>query len=79
MTNYEQDLAEISVTQLDIGNRALNCLKKAGIRTVADLVQMEPSDLTDIRGFGPGCLQETVEALLDMGLKLRPVDFVARR
>ena len=77
--NEQADLSEISVASLNVSNRALNVFRKYGIRTVEDLVAHDPCDLKDMRGFGPGCLQETIDALRELGLALKPIDYAARR
>jgi hypothetical protein len=46
---------------------------------VADLISHEASDLTDMRGFGPNCLTETLNALREIGFALKQVDYAARR
>lgn len=74
-----QSVSEMSVSSLPIGNRALNVMRKYGIKTVENLVGYEANDLTDMRGFGPTCLQETIEALAELGLKLKSPDYPARR
>lgn len=71
--------ANIMVTEISIGNRVRNVLERCGIRTVAQLIENEPNDLTDLRGFGPGCLAETVNALREIGFQLKPIDYAARR
>lgn len=70
---------ERSVADLNIGNRALNVFRKYGIKTVADLVEYEVDDLRDLRSFGPYCLAETLSALEEVGLKLKPANYAARR
>lgn len=64
---------------LDVGNRALNIFRGYGIKSYADLLEMEEKDLTDLRGFGPTCLQQVVSALASEGLKLKHPDYAARR
>jgi DNA-directed RNA polymerase alpha subunit len=71
--------ANIMISEISIGNRALNVFRKYGIQTVADLILNEPNDLTDLRGFGPGCLAETITALREIGFELKPIDYAARR
>jgi DNA-directed RNA polymerase alpha subunit len=72
-------LDEIPVTSLALGTRALNCLKRAGIRTAGELKMCEAKDLLDIRQFGPACLVEVEWALDELGLELVKPDFKARR
>lgn len=71
--------ANIMITEISVGNRALNVFRRNGIKTVADLISHEASDLTDMRGFGPNCLTETVNALREIGFQLKPIDYAARR
>jgi DNA-directed RNA polymerase alpha subunit len=77
--SIQDPVLERPVADLTISNRALNVFRKYGIKTIGDLVQFDPDDLTDLRGFGPGCLQETIEALREVGQALKPVDYAARR
>lgn len=71
--------AHIMVTEISVGNRALNVFRRHGIKTVADLMTYEASDLTDLRGFGPECLTQTINALREVGFELKPIDYAARR
>lgn len=70
---------EWSVSSLPITNRAVNVLRKYGIKTVEMLVELEYNDLRDMRGFGPHCMKVTQDALAELGLKLKPTDYAARR
>lgn len=63
----EQDLMEtyaISIEELDLSLRAFNCLKRAGIETVGDLVQRTESEMKKIKNFGKKSLAE-VQGKLD--------------
>jgi DNA-directed RNA polymerase subunit alpha len=59
------------IEELEIGVRAYNCLKRAGIQTVGDLVQKSESELNAIPNFGKRSTDEVVEALGSLGLSLR--------
>ncbi len=59
------------IEELEIGVRAYNCLKRAGIQTVGDLVQRSESELNAIPNFGKRSTQEVKEALNALGLSLR--------
>jgi DNA-directed RNA polymerase subunit alpha len=59
------------IEELEIGVRAYNCLKRAGIQTVGDLVQKSESELNAIPNFGKRSTDEVVEALTSLGLSLR--------
>ncbi len=59
------------IEELEIGVRAYNCLKRAGIQTVGDLVQRSESELNAIPNFGKRSTDEVKEALVQLGLNLR--------
>jgi DNA-directed RNA polymerase subunit alpha len=59
------------IEELEIGVRAYNCLKRAGIQTVGDLVQRSESELNAIPNFGRRSTEEVKEALNALGLALR--------
>ncbi len=59
------------IEELEIGVRAYNCLKRAGIQTVGDLVQRSESELNAIPNFGKRSTDEVQEALHALGLNLR--------
>ena len=59
------------IEELEIGVRAYNCLKRAGIQTVGDLVQRSESELNAIPNFGKRSTEEVNEALNALGLSLR--------
>jgi DNA-directed RNA polymerase subunit alpha len=59
------------IEELEIGVRAYNCLKRAGIQTVGDLVQRSESELNAIPNFGKRSTEEVKDALHALGLGLR--------
>ena len=59
------------IEELEIGVRAYNCLKRAGVQTVGDLVQRSESELNAIPNFGKRSTEEVKEALAGLGLSLR--------
>jgi DNA-directed RNA polymerase subunit alpha len=59
------------IEELEIGVRAYNCLKRAGIQTVGDLVQRSESELNAIPNFGKRSTEEVKESLTALGLSLR--------
>ncbi len=59
------------IEELEIGVRAYNCLKRAGIQTVGDLVQRSESELNAIPNFGKRSTDEVKESLHALGLGLR--------
>src|ERR687891_1894663 len=59
------------IEELEIGVRAYNCLKRAGIQTIGDLMQKSESELKAIPNFGERSIDEVKEALSALGLSLR--------
>lgn len=59
------------IEELEVGVRAYNCLKRAGIQTVGDLVTRSESELNAIPNFGRRSTEEVIEALHQLGLNLR--------
>jgi len=59
------------IEELEIGVRAYNCLKRAGIQTVGDLITRSESELNAIPNFGKRSTDEVIEALHQLGLSLR--------
>ena len=62
---------ETSIEDLDFSVRAYNCLKRAGIHTLQDLVNKSESDMMKIRNLGKKSLKEVLDRIKDMGLTLR--------
>ena len=65
---------EILIEELELGVRSYNCLKRAGIQTVGDLVQKSESELAAIPNFGRKSIEEVKETLDARGLALRGAD-----
>ena len=65
---------ETSIEDLDFSVRAYNCLKRAGIHTLQDLVNKSESDMMKIRNLGKKSLKEVLDKIRDMGLMLRDED-----
>lgn len=65
---------ETSIEDLDFSVRAYNCLKRAGIHTLQDLVNNSETDMMRIRNLGKKSLKEVLDKIKDMGLVLRDED-----
>ena len=65
---------ETSIEDLDFSVRAYNCLKRAGIHTLQDLVNKSETDMMKIRNLGKKSLKEVLDKIRDMGLVLRDDD-----
>jgi DNA-directed RNA polymerase subunit alpha len=62
---------DILIEELELGVRSYNCLKRAGIQTVGDLVSKSEGELAAIPNFGKKSIDEVVETLSQRGLSLR--------
>jgi DNA-directed RNA polymerase subunit alpha len=62
---------EILIEELELGVRSYNCLKRAGIQTVGDLVGRSEGELAAIPNFGKKSIDEVQETLTQRGLTLR--------
>jgi DNA-directed RNA polymerase subunit alpha len=62
---------DILIEELELGVRSYNCLKRAGIQTVGDLVSKTESELNAIPNFGKKSIDEVIETLHTRGLSLR--------
>jgi DNA-directed RNA polymerase subunit alpha len=62
---------DILIEELELGVRSYNCLKRAGIQTVGDLVTKTESELNAIPNFGKKSIDEVIETLHARGLGLR--------
>ena len=63
---------EMTIEELDLSVRAYNCLKRAGINSVAELVQKNEDDMMKVRNLGRKSLEEVQQKLEALGLGLRP-------
>jgi DNA-directed RNA polymerase subunit alpha len=62
---------DILIEELELGVRSYNCLKRAGIQTVGDLVSKTEGELNAIPNFGKKSIDEVIETLHARGLGLR--------
>ncbi len=66
----ENKLLKKTIEELDLSVRAYNCLKKANINTVGDLLKYKPQDLLKVRNLGRKTLKEIMDKLSSMDLSL---------
>ena len=69
-TAASNGLDEILIEELELGVRSYNCLKRAGVQTVGDLVRKTRSELNAIPNFGSKSIEEVIETLQARGLDL---------
>ena len=62
---------DILIEELELGVRSYNCLKRAGIQTVGDLISKSEAELNAIPNFGKKSIDEVIETLHARGLSLR--------
>jgi DNA-directed RNA polymerase subunit alpha len=62
---------DILIEELELGVRSYNCLKRAGIQTVGDLISKTENELNAIPNFGKKSIDEVIETLEGRGLHLR--------
>jgi DNA-directed RNA polymerase subunit alpha len=63
---------EMTIEELDLSVRAYNCLKRAGINNVSELVTKNQEDMMKVRNLGRKSLEEVEQKLNALGLGLRP-------
>ena len=61
---------EKNIAELELSVRSYNCLKRAGINSLGDLLKMTPDQLVNVRNLGKKSLDEILQKLSDMGLIL---------
>lgn len=64
------DLMSITIEELDLSVRSFNCLKRANINTVEDLVSKTQEEMIKVRNLGRKSLEEVEHKLNQMGLHL---------
>ena len=64
-------LYAMPIEELDLSVRPYNCLKRAGINTIGELVQRTEEEIVNVKNFGRKSLDEVKEKLAVLGLKLR--------
>ena len=61
----------MSIDELELSVRSYNCLKRAGINTVSELTNKTSDEMMKVRNLGRKSLEEVLEKLKDLGLKLK--------
>ena len=70
----KEKVLEMTIEELDLSVRAYNCLKRAGINSVAELVQKNQEDMMKVRNLGKKSLEEVEQKLQALGLGLRATE-----
>lgn len=61
---------EMTIEELDLSVRAFNCLKRAGVNSVGDLVNKSPEEMMKVRNLGKKSLEEVIAKLQSLGFDL---------
>ena len=64
-------LMELPIEEMDLSVRSYNCLKRAGINTIQDLVKKSRSDMFKVRNLGAKSVEEVIQKLESYGFTLR--------
>ena len=67
-------ILDMSIEELDLSVRSYNCLKRAGINTVGELIMKTEEDMMKVRNLGKKSLEEVDEKLSSLGLSLRKAE-----
>jgi len=70
----KEKLLEMTIEELDLSVRSYNCLKRAGINNVDDLVAKTEDEMMKVRNLGRKSLEEVLNKLTDLGLHLLCVE-----
>ena len=67
----KEKVLEMTIEELDMSVRSFNCLKRAGIDTVEDLINRTEEDMIKVRNLGKKSLEEVIQKLHSLGLELK--------
>ena len=70
----DAQVLKMTIEELDLSVRSFNCLKRAGINTVEDLVSKSEEDMMKVRNLGRKSLEEVIWKLAQLGYSLRKDD-----
>jgi DNA-directed RNA polymerase subunit alpha len=67
----KEKILEMTIEELDLSVRSFNCLKRAGINTVGDLVNKSEDEMMKVRNLGRKSLEEVISKLTSLGFSLK--------
>lgn len=70
----KEKILEMTIEDLDLSVRSFNCLKRAGINTVEDLINNSEEDMMKVRNLGRKSLEEVIQKLNSLGFSLQKED-----
>lgn len=72
--NEKEKILDLTIDELDLSVRSFNCLKRAGINTVEDLINKSEEDMLKVRNLGRKSLEEVIAKLDSFGYTLKKDD-----
>lgn len=72
--NTKEKVLDLTIDELDLSVRSFNCLKRAGINTVEDLINKSEMDMMKVRNLGRKSLEEVIAKLASFGFSLKKDD-----
>ncbi len=72
--NAKEKVLDLTIDELDLSVRSYNCLKRAGINTVEDLIEKSEADMMKVRNLGRKSLEEVINKLASFGFGLKKND-----
>ena len=72
--NQKAQVLDLTIDELDLSVRSFNCLKRAGINTVEDLINKSEEDMMKVRNLGRKSLEEVIAKLDSFGFALKKDD-----
>lgn len=72
--NMSEKVLEMTIEELDLSVRSFNCLKRAGINTVEDLINKSEDEMMKVRNLGRKSLEEVMAKLDSLGFTLTKDD-----
>jgi len=70
----KEKVLEMTIEELDLSVRSYNCLKRAGINNVEDLINRSEDDMMKVRNLGRKSLEEVINKMISLGLALAPIE-----
>ena len=70
----KEKVLDLTIDELDLSVRSFNCLKRAGISTVEDLINKSEEDMMKVRNLGRKSLEEVIAKLKSFGFALKSED-----
>jgi len=67
----KEKVLELNIDELELSVRSYNCLKRASINTVEELISKTPEEMMKVRNLGRKSLEEVFAKLKELGLELK--------